>query len=174
MNVEPTSQRPEERFATIQRDYVGLMARVVHAFAPEPSDRDDLFQEIRVAIWQALPQFREGAKLSTYVYRIAFNCAINWRRSRSRYDRKLQDYAHVVPEPGAGLPPRIRAQLEWLYSQIQQLAPLDRTVILLSLDRLNYAEIAEITGLSEANVGVRLHRTKAQLAAASEKIKNEL
>ena len=157
-----------------RRECLGLVARVVHAFAEEPADRDELFQDILVAIWQALPQFQQGAKLSTYAYRVAFNCAVNWKRSRSRYRRKLDAYATVAPDPAAGLSPRLRAQLEWLYAQIHALAPLDRSLILLSLERLDYATIAEVTGISESNVGVRLHRIKQQLAVASEKIRHEL
>lgn len=51
---------------------------------------------------------------------------------------------------------------------------MDRSLILLSLDRLGYGEIAEITGLSESSIGVRLHRIKQQLTLQSENLKNEL
>lgn len=71
------SDRPEERFAEIHREYRGLMAKVANAFAVEAADRDDLFQEILISLWGAMPQFDGGAKLSTYVYRVALNCAIN-------------------------------------------------------------------------------------------------
>ena len=168
------SPQPHALFATIQREHLGLVARVAHAFAREPADRDELFQDILVAIWQALPQFQEGARLTTYVYRVAFNCALNWRRTRSRYQRRIDAYAQVAADPTAGMPPRARAQLEWLYTQINALPPLDRTVILLSLDRVDYTSIAEITGLSESNVGVRLHRIKQHLAAAAATLSHEL
>lgn len=164
----------EELFAAIHRDYAGLLARVVHAFAPEPADRDDVFQEILLSLWQALPQFDGRAKISTYVYRVALSTALNWKRSRRRYREKLDQFALAPPDFSATSSPRDRERLRWLYGRIHELPPVDRTLMLLSLDRLGYGEIAEITGLSESNVGVRLHRIKHQLILQSETIKDEI
>ena len=162
---------PEALFAAIHRDYPGLIARVVQAFAPGPGDRDDLFQEILIALWQAAPQFQDRARLSTYVYRVALNCALNWQRSRRRYRQKLELFAAQPAE--AGPAPADDPRLRWLYARIHELPPVDRSLILLSLDRLGYDAIAEITGLSTANVGVRLHRIKQRLAAAAETFDHE-
>jgi len=164
----------ESRFLDVHREHVGILLRTARAFAQNDADRADLCQEMLFAIWQALPQFQGRAKLSTYVYRVAHRCALNWKRSRQRYARKLDLYAGeplggTAPD-GSGDDPR----LAWLYSRIHELPAVDRSVILLSLDRLSYAEIAEITGLSEANVGVRLHRIKQHLTAQSGHLKNEL
>ena len=56
-------------------------------------------------------------------------------------------------------------QLDWLYALIRRLPVADRTLIMLQLDQLSHREIADITGLSESNVGVRLHRIKQWLSA---------
>ncbi len=164
---------PETIFASICRDHQGLIAKTVRAFAPEEADRDELFQDIIVEIWRALPQFNGSAKVSTYVYRVALSCALNWKRSRARYRRKLDQYMSLLPEDEGMASARDRERLRWLYARIHELPPVDRSLILLSLDRLGYGEIAVITGLSESNVGVRLHRIKQQLAAQSEEIKDE-
>lgn len=166
------SASADERFAEIYRDHSGLIARTANAFAPEPSDRDELFQDILVALWQALPQFQAQAKLTTYVYRIALNCALNWQRSRRRYRRKLEGYTSLQSEPHESSAEQ--AQLRWLYTRIHALPPVDRSLILLFLDRLSYSEIAEVTGLSESNVGVRLHRIKQQLISESQSVTHEL
>ena len=166
--------RQEELFAEINRDLRGLIGRVALAFAPEPADRDDLFQEILISIWQALPQFEGGAKLSTYVYRVALSGALNWKRSRQRYAQKLEHYGQALPALSATASPRDEERLRWLYARIHELPPVDRSLILLSLDRLSYGEIAEITGLSESNIGVRLHRIKQQLVTQSENMKHEI
>ena len=161
-------------FAEIYRDHLGVIGKTTHAFAPEPADRDDLFQDILVALWQALPHFNRQAKLSTYVYRVALSCALNWRRSRRRYRQKLDQYIHVLPALPASATPREHERLHWLYARIHELPPVDRSLILLSLDQLSYTEIAEITGLTESNIGVRLHRIKQHLIAQSEHLENEL
>lgn len=164
--------RRDERFAEICRDHAGLIARSTYAFATDTSDRADLGQEILLALWQSLPHFNAQSRLSTYVYRIALNCALNWQRSQRRYQRRLDDYTHLVPDLTAcsGVD---QDRLRWLYDRIRELSPVDRSLIMLSLDRLSYADIAEITGLSEPNVGVRLHRIKQHLVTASEKYPHE-
>jgi RNA polymerase sigma-70 factor (ECF subfamily) len=167
------SASADERFAEIHRDHLGIVMKVAHGFVASPADRDDLFQEILIDLWQALPGFNARAKLSTYVYRVALSTALNWKRSRQRYDRKLDAYAQVLPILAPAPGPE-SDRLRWLYARIHELPPVDRTLILLSLDRLPYGEIAEITGLSESNVGVRLHRIKHQLTLASEKFRHEL
>jgi RNA polymerase sigma-70 factor (ECF subfamily) len=163
------SERQEKLFAEIHRDYRGLMAKVAYAFAPDHADRDDLFQEILISLWHALPQFGGQAKLSTYVYRVALNCALNWKRSRRRYEQKLDNFTHLLDITTVGSP-RDQERLEWLYARIHELPPVDRSLILLSLERLSYGEIAAITGLSESNIGVRLHRIKQHLTIQSENI----
>lgn len=163
-----------ELFATIHREFPGLIARIVQAFSPGAGERDDLYQEILIALWQAAPQFDDRAKFSTYVYRVALNSALNWQRSRRRYREKLEHFARMPAEPEAGASPEQRARLQWLYARLHELPPVDRTVILLSLDQLPYESIAEITGLSVANVGVRLHRIKQRLIEAAEQYRHEI
>jgi RNA polymerase sigma-70 factor (ECF subfamily) len=163
----------EKLFAEIYRDHLGIIMKVTLGFIGGDADRDDLFQEILIALWRALPRFNAQAKLSTYVYRVALSTALNWKRSQKRYGHKLDDYTQALPVLTPAPGPQ-QERLRWLYTRIHELPPIDRTLILLSLDRLNYGEIAEITGLSESNVGVRLHRIKLQLTLASEKIKHEL
>jgi RNA polymerase sigma-70 factor (ECF subfamily) len=166
--------RQEELFAEIHRDHAGLIGRITGAFTADPADRDDLSQEILVSVWHAIPQFTAGAKLSTYVYRVALRCALNWKRSRRRYAQKLEHYGHALPVLTAAAAPDDRDRLRWLYARIHELPPVDRSLILLSLDRLSYGEIAEITGLSQSNIGVRLHRIKQQLVTKSEGISHEV
>lgn len=161
----------DDLFATVYRDHAGLMVKTARAFTQSDADRDDLFQEILLSVWQALPQFEGNAKVSTYVYRVAHSCALNWKRSRQRYQAKLDRFALETPDLAAS--PEQRERLAWLYARIRELPPVDRTLILLSLDKLPYAEIAEITGLSESNIGVRLHRIKHQLTAQSGQLRHE-
>lgn len=158
-------ERPDALFHEVYRDHAGLFMRVARGFTDNAADRDDLRQEILVALWQALPHFRAQAKLSTYVYRVAHSTALNWKRSRQRYARKIEGYAFELPDAVA---PREAERLEWLYARIRELPPADRTLLLLHLDRVSYADIAEITGLSESNIGVRLHRLKQQLSAQTD------
>ncbi len=165
----------EAHFLDVHREHAGSIRRTARAFTQNDADCADLCQEILFSLWQALPQFQGRAKLSTYVYRVAHSCALNWKRSRQRYTRKLDLYAGEPLGQGETAESFDRdPRLAWLYARIHELPPVDRSVVLLSLDRVGYAEIAEITGLSEANVGVRLHRIKQHLASQTQNLKHEL
>ena len=145
---------------------MGILLKTAYAFAA-PADRDDLVQEMLLAAWQALPAFdARRCKLSTFLYRVANNRALNWSRSQRRYGRRL-DALQQCPQialAGDADDGDAAARLDWLYALIRELAPLDRSVLLLHLDQLSHFEIGEVTGLSENYVGVRLYRIKRWLA----------
>src|SRR5262249_17858956 len=148
----------EARFDEVTTQHMGILLKTAGAFAA-PADRGDLVQEMLLTIWQALPSFDGRCKLSTFVYRVAHNRALNWARSVRRYARKLAAFENepsMASEPGAR--GEQTEQREWLYATIHELPPLDRTVVLLHLDRLSHQEIGEITGLSANHIGVRMHR----------------
>jgi RNA polymerase sigma-70 factor (ECF subfamily) len=161
--MEPSSR--DSLFAEAVQQHMGIFLKMTYAFALPP-DRDDLVQEMLLAVWQALPAFNERrCKLSTFLYRVANNRALNWRRSGLRYGRRLEALQNCPQLTlAAGAAPADTARLDWLYATIRRLPPLDRSILMLHLERLAHAEIAEVTGLTETNVGVRLHRIKRWLA----------
>ena len=141
-------------------EHLGILRHVARGFAAGP-DQEDLMQEIMLALWHALPAFRGEASRTTFIYRVAQNTALTWRRSvRHRHlDEELDESRH------AAAPPEQRLERgESLYRAIRRLPVADRSLILLQLDELGYREIAGITGLSESNVGVRLNRIRRRLA----------
>jgi len=159
------SATPEARFAEVTRDHMGILLKTAYAFAA-PADRDDLVQEMLLAIWQALPSYdATRCKLSTFLYRVANNRAQNWNRSHRRYGRRLQAMGIGSQRTRGTSEADARAvHLEWLYALMRELPPLDRSVLMLHLERLSHREVGEVTGLTENNVGVRLHRIKQWLA----------
>ena len=166
--TKPTTMQPPERaklFEELYSQHIAIVWKTARAFTASKEDRDDLFQEILVSLWQALPNFEARSKLSTYVYRIAHRRALNWKRTRQRYENKLALFQDELPElkiPGPD--PQAQARIEWLYWSINELRPVDRTICLLYLDGISYREMADILGLSEENIGIRVHRCKQQLA----------
>ena len=156
-------------------EHMGIFLKTARGFATNDADCADLTQEILLSAWQAIPTYNGTCKLSTFLYRIAHNRALNWQRSRSRYHRKLENLAafpHLAPSPENS--DAHQRQLDWLYAVIRRLAPADRTLIMLQLDQLSHREIADVTGLSESNVGVRLHRIKQWLSTQKPKNSDEL
>lgn len=164
----------QQRFADWTRDYGAMLHHVTSGFAASV-DRQDLLQEILLAVWKSIPAFREQAKPSTYLYRVCHNAALLWIRAEKNYRRRVEQFGAMAPNECAADPDSlIDERLGRLYAAIRQLQPLERSLILLSLEGLSYREMAEVLGLSESNVGVKLNRIKSQLTQTLKGNEHEL
>jgi RNA polymerase sigma factor (sigma-70 family) len=161
-------RQKDEAFAEWLAPHLATLRRISRAFA-EPADQHDLMQELMLAVWSARPRFQDRSTAATFVYRVAHNTALTWKRGETRLRRRREAIEaemalraeHQIAEPQAGL-------LDRLYAAIRTLPPLDRSLILLSLDGVAYGEIARLHGLSETNVGARLTRIRQRIAALVE------
>ncbi|MCX6613810.1 MAG: hypothetical protein NTW74_23560 [Acidobacteria bacterium] len=97
--------------------------------------------------------FRGAAQPTTFIYRVSHNTAMTWRRKQKQ----------SMPPVDLPTPSRTNPKLDQLYEVIQTFPPLDRSLLLLSLDEVSYREMAEIHGISESLVGVRLLRARTKL-----------
>ena len=150
----------------------GVLFKVVRAYAFTLHDQEDLFQEIATQLWISVPSFAGNCAPSTWIYRVALNTAISWSRKElgrhERFNESLDLHEAALRPNDADVDPR----LDWLYGEIRQLSELDRSLTLLLLDGFSYQEMAAALGMSETNVGVRIHRIKAHLTAQSIKESN--
>jgi RNA polymerase sigma-70 factor (ECF subfamily) len=160
-----TARQREERFKQVLAEYERPFRRLAAVYERNPDLQQDLFQEIALAVWRALPGFRNQCSERTFFYRIAHNRAIT-HISRHGLLEGDWELASVVPDPGPN--PEARVGREWerreLWRRVAELPLGLRQVVVLALEGLENLEIAEVLGISVGNVGVRLHRAKGQLA----------
>src|SRR4051812_4333006 len=142
----------------------GILFKVVHAYAFEHADRQDLFQEVVVQVWRSVDAFRGESTVPTWMYRVALNTAIAWTRKEGRHQRRKGDLEVAEDLLTTASAAQCDPRVEWLYHQIAQLKDVDRSVALLLLDGFSYKEIAGIVGLTESHVGVKINRIKSALA----------
>ncbi len=123
----------------------GIMFKIIRAYAFNPHDQDDLFQEISLQVWKSIPEFRHELKPSTWIYRVALYTATVWvRKEKTRPPTQpLADVEHALSVTNR---PRDERS-EWLYQQIGELEPVDRSVCLLLLDGFSYKEMAGMLGI---------------------------
>lgn len=145
----------------------GLLFKVVRAYAFTPHDQEDLFQEIAVQVWKSIPGFQGEAAVSTWVYRVALYTAISWSRREKRHRQNDRPLSEIERTLSVSAQPRDE-RLDWLYEQIARFNAIDRSLTLLLLDGFSYREMAQILGISESNVGVKIHRIKKRLSASSQ------
>ena len=144
-----------------------LLFKVVRAYAFSETDRDDLFQEIAIQLWRSVPNFREESAVTTWLYRVALNTAIKWNRDEQKHREGRQSFEnmeHLLQQNKTAVDER----LEWMYRQIAKLDKIDRSLCLLLLDGFSYKKMSNILGISESNVGVKIHRIKKHLIEKSE------
>lgn len=146
--------------------YAPAIARLARAVEANADRARDLEQEIHLALWQSLARFDARCAVSTWVYRVAHNVAASHARKAARgarlvgLDAAPALFAQDDPEAEVGH----ARLLERLNALIRRLEPPDSQVILLYLEGLHTAEIADITGLRPGTVSVKIHRIKALLA----------
>ena len=147
-------------------EYRPLLFKVVRAYAFTSVDQDDLFQEVSIQIWRSIPNFKEKSKVSTWLYRIALNVALNWKRKQKKHEEGQQSLEHVehILEHSEE---EVDERLDWLYQEIAKLDKIDRSLTLLMLDGFSYKEMADILGISESNIGVKIYRIKKHLTQQS-------
>jgi RNA polymerase sigma-70 factor (ECF subfamily) len=144
----------------------GLIFKIVRAYADTAMDREDLFQEVAVQLWRSVSSFKGESSETTWIYRVALNTAIRWLHIEKRRDRiDVRDAQSVLLESDSP----VDEQLAWLYTEIARLDDVDRSLALMMLDDLSYKEMSTVLGITESNVGVRIHRIKKQLIAKSKK-----
>lgn len=158
-------QEQKQIFDNWLSQHKGILFKIVRAYAFNAHDQDDLFQEIALQLWRSIPEFRGEAKASTWIYRVALYTASAWTRREKKQPRTepLVTVAHTLTIVSQPSHPRV----DWLYEQIAQLDPIDRSVCLLMLEGFSYKEMAEMLGISESNVGVKIHRIKQRLVRQS-------
>jgi len=156
----------EAQFAEILQAYGPAIRRLCRSSERDPARCGDLEQDVLLALWRSLPSFRSEASVRTWAMRVAHNVATTHviRASRDRLSRavSLEDLEVSAPPPEVdrlALYNRVQALLE-------QLKPLDRTVVLLYLEDMPQKEIAEVTGISPTHVSTKLHRIKRLLSRA--------
>jgi RNA polymerase sigma-70 factor (ECF subfamily) len=157
-----TRAEREHLFSELFAGNQARIERLCYGYLGPCGEVEDLFQEIMINVWNSLPSFRGESRPGTWLYRIAVNTALIYRRKR-RATEPLPEL--VDPAHGAQQTLEDRERLAALYSTIATLPDQDRVVITLLLDGLSYKEIAEITGLTVNHVGVKISRIKQVLEA---------
>lgn len=153
----------EKEFLTIITENQGIIHKVCSIYCNSEEDRRDLFQEILVQLWKSFPSFRNESKFSTWMYRVALNTAItSFKKDKRQPDKSGLSYENLhladeIYDSGA------EDQIRMLNSAVSQLTGIEKSIILLFLEDKKYEEIAEITGITQNYVRVKMNRIKKKL-----------
>ncbi len=155
------------RYEAAAGKYGPAVERIARAYEADPHERRDLVQDIHITLWRSFAGFDGRCSIGTWTWRVAHNAAASHagrRRPRAQHSATLEDLEGADPGQDPEAAAGERQVLDRLNALIQALGPPDRQVMLLYLEDLSAAEIAEVTGLSAGAVATKIHRLKALLA----------
>ncbi|MCA9138812.1 MAG: RNA polymerase sigma factor [Planctomycetales bacterium] len=159
---------PKSIFTRWLEEHSSSVLKVARAYTLTRDECQDLAQEILLQAWRSLPKFQGKSSPATWFYRVALHTAMNWHRNdrlrRARQQPFLELEDRAINEPECAEQVQQREMVEQLYQAIQQLPKTDSALVLLYLEELSYREIAEVLGISESHVGVKLNRAKKALS----------
>jgi RNA polymerase sigma-70 factor (ECF subfamily) len=154
-------QKDPAIFTGLYKEYAAGIYKLCLGYSGDAATAQDLLQETFIRVWNNMQTFREEAKWSTWIYRIAVNTCLSWLRSRQPAPINA-DHPFIEGMPEEATDGNVQVKL--LYTCISTLAPADRLIITLVLEEKPYPEIAAITGITENNLRVKIHRIKKQLS----------
>ena len=160
-----------EWFLSVLDSHQRLIHKVCWAYANSSDEREDLFQEIAVQLLSAARNYDSTRKISTWIYRVALNVAIDSYRKRRQQSKEQLGFDGDL-EPASDQDPVVAEQLREFRALLERQTEVDRALLLLHLEGNTHREIGEALGFSESNVGTRLNRLKTSLrqsAHSSEK-----
>lgn len=154
-------------------EYGPLLSRVASSYEANDALRQELLQEIALAVWQGLKRFGERSSLKTYVLKIAHNRAVTHVASQVREPAShLFDEEHVLVDSAITTNPESayaqQTQLQQMLNAVRALPLPARQVLTLSLEGLSYDEISDVCGLTRNHVGVLLKRAKDSVSRSLE------
>ncbi len=155
----------KEEYIRLIQTHTGIIHKVINLYVDNLEDRKDLFQEVLLQGWKSFRGFKGNSSFSTWLYKVCLNTVLTFRKRGN----KLKEVMKQIDKPEQ---PTDGSNVELLYYFVQQLSDIDRMLMVLHLDGYKNLEIAEITGIAQNNVNVKIHRLKNQIISQFKKEDN--
>ena len=153
----------EKEFLEIIQKNQGIIHKVCSFYCDLEDDRQDLFQEIVAQLWKSFSSFRHESKFSTWMYRVALNTAItSFKKTKRRPDQTKLTYDNFQMADEA-VDQETEENIKLMNKAISRLTGIEKSIILLYLENKSYEDIAEIAGITQNYVRVKMNRIKKKL-----------
>lgn len=160
-----TKQEKQQRFSLFLKEHHSIIRKLCRGYSNNVQDFEDNVQDVYYQLWKSIDRFEGRSKSSTWVYQVTLNvCLYNLAKRKKRMDDLLPE-GKVINQLTDTSQEFFRSEspVDTLYNAIALLKPIDRTIIMLYLEKKEHAVIAEVVGLSVSNVGIKVNRIKKKL-----------
>ncbi|HKK74511.1 MAG TPA: sigma-70 family RNA polymerase sigma factor [Saprospiraceae bacterium] len=144
-------------------EHQNLIYKIVHSYCPDRQEQEDLIQEIMLQLVKGYDRFDHRVKVTTWMYKVAFNVAISHYRKTKRRRQYILSMPDKPVQISAPIKQEVDGRLLLLRKFIANLDPLHRAIMIMYLDENSHAEIAEAMGITVSNVGTKIGRVKKLL-----------
>lgn len=160
--------KKEERFNQLVTENNERIKRICSYYNSNGTDQQDMYQEILVNIWKSLDSFRGESAINTWIYRIAINTSLSYTGKAYKHLKLLVSVDHckldaVLDDELFTAKKMQEQQLDRLQVEMNTLSVIDKALLSLLLEGLSMKEVADVIGITEGNVKVKIHRIKTQL-----------
>ncbi|MEO7718000.1 MAG: sigma-70 family RNA polymerase sigma factor [Capsulimonas sp.] len=150
-------------FLTLISQNQGVIYKISRIYRDSQEDREDLFQDIVYQLWRSYPAFKGESKPSTWIYKVALSTAVMAFRSPKEQFRRRQLPWETIDRSAPSPTSAANERTTWLYEVIATFDPVEKAIVTLYLEEYSYKEIAEIVGITDNHVGVKISRIKDKL-----------
>ena len=159
-----SNEQLEIEFSKRIEESQGIIHKVSRMYCDNEEHRKDLFQEILIQLWKSYPSFRGDSKFSTWMYRVAINVAIqDLRKTKKKQELFFQtnQFKDTSDEKKSEVQDE---KLKLMHKAIAGLNKVEKAIVMLHLDEKSNEEIAEIVGITQNYVRVKMNRIKTKLS----------
>jgi len=160
-----SNQEQNEYIRLIQK-HNGIIHKVIGLYVDNKEDQKDLYQEVLLQAWKSYKKFKGQSVFSTWLYKVTLNTVLTFNKKYVK-NEDLEKIDQSGPNPDT------KDNSEILYHIIKSLGEVDRMLISLHLDGYKNNEIAEITGMTQNNINVKIHRIKSKIIEKFKIISND-
>ncbi|MEM7086673.1 MAG: sigma-70 family RNA polymerase sigma factor [Bacteroidota bacterium] len=159
-----SKEQLEIEFSKRIKESQGIIHKVSKMYCDNDEHQKDLFQEILIQLWKSYPSFRGDSKFSTWMYRVAINVAIqDFRKAKKKRQLFFQtnQFNDTVEDSSSQ---GQNEKLKLMHKAIGDLNKVEKAIVMLHLDEKSNEEIAEIVGITQNYVRVKMNRIKTKLS----------
>src|SRR6056297_3032730 len=157
-------EKQKKEFVRLVNESQGIVHKVCRMYCDDDAHREDLFQEIILQLWKSYPTYKGESRFSSWMYRVALNVAIqDFQKEKKRRFLFLEQFEFKEP---ASIPKNEHKdeRIDALYKAISNLDKIERAIMLLHLDDVPNEQIADIVGITQNYVRVKMSRIRTKLA----------
>lgn len=156
----------KNKFTELIQQHSGIIHKVIGLYVDPEEDKKDLYQEILLQGWKSFGNFQGNSSFSTWLYKVSLNTVL-------AFNRKQMNSESLENAPEMASATEKRENYEVLYHIIRSLDEIDKMLITLHLDGYKNIEIAEITGMKQNHINVKIHRIKNKIIKKFKEVSHE-